>query len=157
MKAIIDITDKKLVLQKEVREWCRFSYPGHPKGCPNYGIKKTCPPKIPLVQEIFNLKKPHYLGIISFDLATHMKNMALKHPDWSNRQLRCCLYWQGKIKKELKILCEQFVKNMKGYDYTSSPEAMGVNVFRTLHYCGIKIRKCAYPILYKVALIACKK
>jgi predicted metal-binding protein len=153
METIIEVTGK-LVLQEQTRDWCRFPYPGHPKGCPNYNIKKGCPPNVPIISSKFDLNKPHYVAVVSFDLAEHMKKMALKHPGWSERQQRCCLYWQGKVRKKLRILCENWLKEHKGYSHSSCPEAMGLNVFRTAYKVGIKIRKSAYPIVYKVALLA---
>jgi hypothetical protein len=153
MEEIIEVTGK-LVLQEQTRNWCKFPYPGHPKGCPNYGKKKGCPPMVPLVSTLFDLKKPHWLAVVSFDLAGHMEAMASKHPGWSERQQRCCLYWQGKVRKQLRILCENWLKQHHEYRHTSCPEAMGVNIFRTAHLCGIKMRKSAYPTVYKVALLA---
>jgi len=152
MQEIIEVTDK-MVLQEQTREWCKFPYPGHPKGCPNYGRRKDCPPQISFVTKKFDLKKPHWFAIVSFDLAAHMKIMALKHPDWSERQQRCCLYWQGKVRKQLRILCVNWLKKNRDYRCSFSPEAMGVNVFRTAYHLGIKMRKSAYPTVYKVALI----
>jgi len=153
---IVDVTDS-LVIQRQTRDWCRLPYPGHPNGCPNYDRSEQCPTKIPLVSEIFDLSQPLHFIITTFDLRAHMCKMARKHPDWSTRQQKCCLYWQNAVRKTLTELCNQFINGRPNKMYTLIPEAMGVNVFRTAHRHKIMIRKDAYPIVYKVALVGTRK
>lgn len=149
---IIDVTGK-LAVDLNVREWCKFPYPGHNRGCPNYGISETCPPKVGTITEIFDLGKPHWLAIIEFNIKQHADKMKGLHPQWSDKQCRCCLYWQNTVRKDLRKMCDDFIYSKNSYDYTLIPEAMGVNVFRTAHRLGIMLRKNINDKLYKIALI----
>jgi len=147
---IIEVTGT-LVIQPETREWCKLPYTGHPKGCPNYGISKECPPKIEKVNKIFNLSKKHWFAIEEF--TNTCKKMLLLHKNWSQKQTKCCLYWQNSVRKKLKEQCLEFIYSHPNCIYTLIPEAMGINVFRTAYKHGIKINRNAYPIVYKIALI----
>lgn len=148
---LIDVTGF-LAIDERTREWCKFPYPGHPKGCMNYGKSEECPPKVKLVHEVFDLSKQHWFAVESFDLQEHAAKMKALHPDWSEAQQKCCLYWQNGVRKKQRQTCDEFIKNHSGYIFTLIPEAMGVNVFRTMHRCGWKIRKNP-DFVYKVALI----
>jgi hypothetical protein len=99
-----------------------------------------------------NLLMNHYIVVETFDLNAHAKTMAAKHPEWSKKQCKCCLYWQNGVRKRLKQQCVDFIKNHPGYICTLIPEAMGVNVFRTAHRHGLMIRKNP-SIVHKVALV----
>ncbi|HDY87830.1 MAG TPA: hypothetical protein ENH82_06895 [bacterium] len=143
--------NRKLCIDIRARDWCLFPYPNHPKGCPNYNYKKTCPPQVKVVDKVFDLNKDVWFAIIRFDLVAHMNRMKDKHPNWSERQCKCVLYWQEKVKKELRLLVENFIM-FKEYIWTDCPEAMGVNVFKTFRRLNIPIS--IHPeIVNKVALI----
>jgi hypothetical protein len=148
---IIDITGT-LCIQKETREWCKLPYPGHPHGCPNYGVSNECPPKVCLIDEFIDLKKEHFFIVESFNLSEHAKKMSVIHPNWTNKQCKCCLYWQNGVRKRLREKGLLFIKNSSNYVYTLIPEAMGVNVFRTAHRHGLMLRKNP-SIVHKIALV----
>jgi predicted metal-binding protein len=148
---IIDVTGS-LVVQERVREWCKLPYPNHPRGCPKYNHSEECPPKAKHVQEVFDLYQQHWFAVEAFDLSRQTRVMAERHPEWSERQCRCCLYWQGGVRKRLRETCERLVNELPGFIYTLNPEAMGVNVFRTAHRHGLMIRKNP-EIVHKIALI----
>jgi predicted metal-binding protein len=156
---IVNITNK-LVVSKRMRDLCSREYPGHPMGCPNYNKKSDCPPKCQIVYNYFNLKKKHWLIIVKFNLAKQARRMKEKYPYWTDRQCRNVLYWQGGVRKELTDLCSKFTFK-KGLDkrlsFTLKPEAMGVNVFATLHHIGIPIKRNPKKTIYKVALIGVRK
>ena len=143
-----------LRINLKARDWCRLPYPDHPKGCPNYNHKATCPPKVCLVSDYFDLTEPLYLVAVHFDLGTHIQRMLGTHPKWSKRQARCVLYWQAGVNKglahEAQELCG-FFRN--GYGYTTCPEAMGVNVIATAQVCGIPIQTKPTDTVYKVAFV----
>jgi hypothetical protein len=149
---LLDITGK-LVINIRAREWCRLPYPGHPAGCPNYGISEQCPPKVPIVSKVFDLSKPHWFAVERFDLSAHSARMAAEHPGWSERQCRCCLYWQNGVRKGLRQKCEAFVAGRPGITFTLIPEAMGVNVFLTARKMDVRINRLAFPVVHKVALV----
>lgn len=148
---VINITGK-LVIDYRTREWCKLPYPGHSTGCPNYGIHKECPPKVAIITDVFDLSKDHFLIIEPFDLNQHAQVMKSNHQGWTDKQARCCLYWQNSVKSKLKLSCKEFVSTHPGCIYTLIPEAMGVNVFRTAHRFKIMIRKNP-SMVYKVALV----
>jgi hypothetical protein len=146
---INQITDLRINLK--ARDWCKLSYPDHPKGCPNYGQRDICPPDAPLINDYFDLSQPLYLISVSFNIAEHINNMLTIHPDWSLKQAKCVLYWQGSIKKKLKIECEEFIKSHPKYSFTICPEAMGVNVITTAQRCDIAVKVKPDDIVYKIA------
>ena len=92
---------KRLVHTPEVKDWCKLEYYNHPKGCPNYGKQRRCPPQSPYVTEVFDMGKPLYFVFSEFDLSSHVARMRRKHPHWSDKQCRCVLYWQRKSKKQM--------------------------------------------------------
>jgi predicted metal-binding protein len=151
---LIKITNL-LAVDEQVRDWCRLPYPGHKKGCPNWNKSSTCPPIVSLVNNIFDLSAEHWFAITDFNIQEQSIRMKKMHPGWSDQQSRCCLYWQNTVRKNLTKMCKEFISSAKllGYSYTLIPEAMGVNVFKTMHRIGIKMRKNPQDILYKVALI----
>lgn len=150
MNRILEVTNN-LVINRKTRGWCKLPYPGHLHGCPNFNKKSTCPPKIPFITNVFNLEKSHWFSIVSFDLKSHKEKMKKKHPDWSERQCACCLYWQGTVRKQLKEVSEAFLKD--DLIYSDCPEAMGINVFETMEKFSIKLERNPQEIVYKIALI----
>lgn len=154
MKEIHEVTNN-LVIDYRARDWCRLPYYNHPYGCPNYGVNSGCPPLVARIEEYFDLSKSCWLAIVDFDLSSHKKRMKELHNNWSENQLKCVLYWQGTVKKELKDLCEDFIFDNIGENiiYTLCPEAMGLHVFSTMRKLGYKINKNITDIVYKVALI----
>jgi len=149
---VIEITGT-LVIDEAAREWCKLPYPNHPKGCPNYGVRDTCPPKIKRIAEVFDLSRPHFFILVEFDLASHVAAMAKKHPNWTDRQCRCVLYWQGKPRSKLKKESKKFVENNPGTSFTTCPEAMGINVFRTCHKHGLMMKKNPQKTVYKISFV----
>jgi len=77
-----------------VRGLCTKPYPNHPKGCPNFGKKDDCPPQEKLITEVFNMHKQFWFLWAEFDFAAHRAKMRAAHPEWSDRQVDCCLYWR---------------------------------------------------------------
>lgn len=125
------------VIDMSVRGLCCKPYPGHKKGCPNYGKKKGCPPEAPKYDDVYDISKPVYAIINKFDLCAHISRMKEVHPEWTERQLRCCLYWQPTARKQLLQIIKEFYSSNAGYKIESCPEAMGVDVTETLKSAGI--------------------
>lgn len=131
---------KIMIHSKAVRTWCKLPYPGHKHGCPMYGKKDGCPPNVPYVTEVLDLDKPVWFVYSEFDLSAHVGNMRAKHPLWSERQLRCCLYWQRKSRNQLlHRVCEAKGFYVNANFYTLIPEALGINVYRTCGINGVKL------------------
>lgn len=138
-----------VIIDLRARVWCKLPYPGHPKGCPNYGKRAKCPPQAPLFADIIN--PPYILVGVKFNLEEWANSMKEKHPNWSDRQARCCLYWQGKVRKILRETCESIVDDDMVACYI--PEAMGVHVFKTCAEVGIKLERNPQKFVWKIAII----
>lgn len=140
-----------VVIDLCVRDWCKLPYPNHPKGCPNYGKKDGCPPQAPLFQDV--CKPPYGLVAVGFNLAEWAKRMKQKHPDWSDRQARCCLYWQGKVRKKLREVCKGVAFAFNHNLILLNPEAMGVQVFETCKKVGLTLERNPQNTVWKVAIL----
>lgn len=116
--------------------WCCHPYPGHSRGCPNF---PKCPQKFPDFETLRD-KYQWYAVIEVFDLKAHAKRMKEKHPDWTDRQCRNSLYWQGSVRKRLRINAMAGAAAY-GSVLLSVPEACGVNVFETLREVGIILER----------------
>ena len=142
-----------------VRAACMKPYPNHPHGCPNYGKRASCPPQAPILDHTFDLSKPIYAIVNIFPLGEHRRRMAAKHPDWSERQLICCLYWQPKARRQLmdRILDWQ-AKREDGHRWhpVLCPEAQGVNLTRTLSNAGFDLEWPPQERVCQVALLGAR-
>jgi predicted metal-binding protein len=130
---------------------CRHPYPDHPKGCPNFGKKKGCPPQ-QLFNKVFNVRKTCLAIVNTFPIGQHIQKMKEKHPDWSDRQLRCCLYWQGSARKQLREKVREFEAIYPEYTVSHCPEAMGVNLTATMKEAGVEIEWPPQKLAYQIAL-----
>ena len=139
------------VINHSVRGLCVTQYPGHAKGCPNYGKKDGCPPKAGLFDHVFDLGQPIYAIYNRFPIGAHMAKMREKHPEWTDRQLRCCLYWQAGARKELKKHIIAFGHNNPDYHVTACPEAMGVDVTATMERSAIILEWPPQVFAYQIA------
>jgi len=153
---------KNIVIDKSVRGLCRRPYPNHPKGCPNYGKRSTCPPQVKLIDEIFDANKGFWIVWVDFDFASHCNNMKTKHPNWTQRQIECCLYWQGTAKKKLKEELQDVMYYLEGsenWELVNNlvPEAMGVNVTATMKNIGVELEWPPKKIVRKVALLGVER
>ena len=139
------------------KDMCKLSYYKHPNGCPNYGKKKGCPPHTRFFDEIYDLSESVYALYNIFDLKSHVMRMRDKHPEWSQRQLECCLYWQGTARKELREFIKGWLKNHREYTIEATPEGLGVNITNTLHNIGIELEWPPISTAYQVALAGVSK
>jgi len=142
------------VLDYTVRGLCVRPYPLHPKGCPNVGKCDRCPPDAPLFDEVYDISSPIYAVVNEFDLAGHVARMAAKNPAWSDRQLKCVLYWQNTARKQLSEKIEVALAALPGYTATGCPEGMGVDVTATLSQVGIILEWPPVRVARHVALLA---
>lgn len=150
----------KIVIDSSVRNLCGNPYPNHPKGCPNKGKKPTCPPRSPFLEDVYDLRTGLIFVWIEFNIGVHIARMARKHPNWSQRQKECCLYWQGTANRMLKdavveVECK-FVYPSK-WKTSFCPEAMGVNVTATMKNLGVELEWPPQEIVRKVAIIGIRK
>jgi hypothetical protein len=153
---------RELALDYSVRRLCKKPYPGHPKGCPNYAKRADCPPRAKQLTEVLDLSQPLYLVYNRFNLGDHVFQLKGRHPKWSDRQLYCCLYWQGMARKELRLQVSELLSDLIQFSdfgpgddpvvlYT--PEACGVDITATMASVGITLEWPPRTYAYQVALI----
>jgi len=142
------------VYEPRVRGLCARAYPLHPKGCPRFGKKPGCPPDAPQLAEAFDLSRPCFAIITVFDFAGHVARMRAAHPDWSERQVTCCLYWQPGARKALDAEIAAFVVEHPDMQVNRCPEALGVNVTATLAGAGVELEWPPTTRTVQVALAA---
>lgn len=146
------------VIDYSVRGLCARPYPLHPKGCPNLGKCDRCPPTAVLFDRAYDLTQPVFAVINNFNLEEHVTRVAEKNPTWSDRQLRCVLYWQPKARKQLEAKIQHLQRGeLSRYSVERCPEAMGVNVTETLANAGIFLEWPPVQIARQVALFGMLK
>lgn len=151
---------KRMIVSDRVSDWCLIPYHGHKHGCPNHNKqgRATCPPFAPHVFDYFDSDKPLYFVNSVFDLESHTRRMKRDHFMWSEYQCKCVLYWQNTSRKQLKERVVLQMYNLRLNALTYCPEAMGVNVYATAHFCGLKLDRIRHlKICRHVALIGTKK
>ena len=72
-----------------------------------------------------------------FDLKAHAAKMLKKLPDWSDRQCRNPLYWQGGVRSRLR----KKANALNGDIVLDIPEACGIDVFLTVAEVGIVLER----------------
>lgn len=133
---------------------CVSEYHGHRRGCPNYGKKEGCPPRQAWLHDVFLLSEPCYFVINVFRFGEHVKRMRDRHPDWSDKQLRNCLYWQGGARKELRRRTDKALRRLpNGYASNMCPEAMGIDVTRTCAELGMHLEWPPMQFACQVAFV----
>jgi hypothetical protein len=144
------------IIDYSMRALCRKPYELHKMGCPNFAKKAGCPPGAPLWDKYFDMTQKYALIINVFPIGDHVKKMENLHPGWSDRQLYCCLYWQGTARKRLEGRIKQFQFEYPEFTVTRCPEAMGVNVTETLKSAGIELEWPPRVWAYQIAMAGIK-
>ena len=142
----------KPVIDFSVRLLCYRAYPGHKRGCPNYDKRDSCPPKCLKIHQVINLEKSIYIIWNKFTFWKHRMRMKGLHPEWSDRQTKCCLYWQPKARQQLQNEIYKFRQKHPNYKVVKVPEATGVNVTKTMKTIGIKLEWPPVNFTYQVAI-----
>lgn len=143
----------KTVVNSGLRKLCERPYPNHSRGCPNYGKKAGCPPGAPLLPQTLDMYGTVYAIWNMFAFGEHVESMRALHPEWSQRQLACCLYWQGKARKQLRQEIECFHQE-HGTDWVvcQCPEAQGANLTKTMRSIGIRLEWPPKTKAYQIVL-----
>lgn len=150
--SILDVTDK-LYLDGRVGHWCQLPYPSHPNGCPNHGKKSYCPPFAPIAYDFFNFNKRHWFLITDFDFTSYIEIMQKAHPSWSEKRLRCLLYWQGQLRATQRQQIADFRQQHPDIVFTQLPEAMNINVLLTLHHLKVNFETKPKKKVLKITLV----
>ena len=146
------------VIDYSVRNLCTRKYPNHPKGCPNYRKKTGCPPDCKIIKDIIRLDYIIFAVWNIFDFRAHCQKMREKHPNWSDRQIECCLYWQQTARKQLEYEIDKFnnAKIMLNTLVIRCPESRGINVTETMKSIGEILEWPPKTKTYQVALAGTK-
>ena len=118
-----------------VGKLCCQPYPGHKRGCPKFHV--NCFPGRNLFQDIINVRKTCYVIWSEFNIAAHMKKLKKLYPHWTERQLRCVLYWQPKARKAFQVELKKFQEDHPGMTYVY--EGNGVEIAETMKQLGMDI------------------
>ncbi|RKX57878.1 MAG: hypothetical protein DRP29_07660 [Thermodesulfobacteriota bacterium] len=79
---IVKIKPEDIPYDKLITQLCITPYHGHSKGCPNYGKKDGCPPRL-MVHEVFDFEKDIYVIFTKFQVGAFAEKMRQTHPYWS--------------------------------------------------------------------------
>ncbi|KKM70908.1 hypothetical protein LCGC14_1435950 [marine sediment metagenome] len=134
-----------ILLPERPENLCGLPYPGHPKGCPNLGKRSICPPAAP------TLCGRYILVGVQFNLASWVARMKKEHPAWSDRQARCCLYWQGQVRRELR----EYIQNLWVLEPKTDhcPEAGGADITQMMETLGHRLQWPPLDFVWKIALV----
>src|SRR5208337_4592264 len=123
---------KEVIYNHEARgPWCASPYAGHPHGCPN--LVKGCTTRRPdflSIGENYN-----WCAVVEeFNLKSHAEYMKAKiwaehQKEWTDRQCRNPLYWQGGVRKRLREKAQRIASTSPNSIILDIPEACGVEVF----------------------------
>jgi len=142
----------KPVFDTKMPKLCKHPYPNHPKGCPNWGKKKGCPPNAPWLPNSFDYRYPVYAIWNVYPFGEHVEKMRAKHPEWTQRQVECCLYWQGTARKQLKEIVKNFLKGHPGLKIVDCPEAQGINLTETMKQVYVQLEWPPKHKTYQIVL-----
>jgi hypothetical protein len=110
-----------------------------------------------LLVEVFDMSLPVYLIANRFDFGTHTEKMKAKHPEWTRRQIECCLYWQGTARKQLREIVTDFRAEHGGLEVIMCPEACGVNITATMQRVSVTLEWPPVEYAWQVALAGTPK
>jgi hypothetical protein len=138
---------------------CCRAYPGHRKGCPNYGKRDTCPPTAQRWTPEF-IDAHLWVAVWNkYAFADHVAYMRRRHPAWSKRQLECCLYWQKQARAQLQYGIDHLLRELTDAGRSEAvvwkvPEAHGVNITATMASLKVTLEWPPIRWAYQVALIS---
>jgi hypothetical protein len=105
-----------------------------------------------LIANVIDLSNETFVIYNTFDLKTHVARMREKHPNWSDKQLYCCLYWQGTARKQLRHEIELFTLEHLDLKIVGIPEACGVNVTETMARAGFVLEWPPVDVAYQIVV-----
>jgi predicted metal-binding protein len=151
----IDAASIKWISEELRDKWCQKPYHQHPKGCPNFGKRETCPPHVTSAKTLIQNYPFHHIVWGVFEIKTFADIRREEHPEWSERQLRNPRHWQNQLKAMLRNYIMEFSEFAElyhgvfresayilgagsGFWNYPSMEAACINAFATLRAVGIK-------------------
>lgn len=133
---------------KKIQSLCLKKYHNHPHGCPNWGLKKGCPPEAKFFPEIFEPKAR--IISVKFPFGEYLEEKRIIHPDRTDFALANPRHWQHHLRSVLKEFCKNKL-NPNDTIFTS-PEGMGVNLTSTCLKIGINLEWPPKKFVYQIVL-----
>jgi len=135
----VKINPKDIDFSKKIQNYCLLPYDGHKKGCPNYKKKDGCPPGLPLIDKLIDFEREIYVIYTEFEIGKHAEKMKANLPNWSEKKLYCCLYWQPRARKKQIAEEKKALEELKIDKIVRVPEAYGVDVDKLMKNLGVEL------------------
>lgn len=145
------------IIDLSVRDLCRKPYPGHPRGCPNYAQRRSCPPLASTFPQLIRTDRPIYAAVNDFPIDLHAAKMRQRHPGWTERQVYNCLYWQPQARRQLREIVDTFLETQPRLVAIYTPEATGIDVTSTLASVGIQLEWPPRIVARQVAILGSRR
>ena len=139
---ITKIKPDLIPFDRKIQGLCKLPYYGHTKGCPNFGVKESCPPNQPLINEVLDFNKDIYLIYTKFCVGYFAEIMRRKHPEWGGqpRQWYNPRRWQPRARKMNRHKEYLTEKKYELEEVIRSPEAHGVDVTKMMANVGVELK-----------------
>jgi predicted metal-binding protein len=139
---IVGIESKIITYEPRIQALCHTPFYGHPRGCPNFGRKKNCPPNQLLINQVIDLSREAYVIYTKFNVGEFAERMRVIHPEWKDqpRQWYNMRRWQPKARKEHRYELGSFSATHPDSIFNTAPEAHGVNISALMLEIGIKLK-----------------
>ena len=122
--------------QSQTVKMCLKPYYRHPKGCPNFHIKKGCPPEVLNISQQYDTEHLNMI-LLRFPFEQYISAKSQIHPQWPLRQLANPRHWQGHLRSTLYRYWDTIKDEYPSSTLITGPEAMGINVQNTLECMDI--------------------
>lgn len=174
----LEINKDSIHITMKTKQWCTLPYKNNKKGCPNYNRNILCPPNSPYFGSYIDNYNYFYLIYAIFDFKTYKEIKKIDTPNKTDAQISCVRYWQGSIKRLLKLHIKDIYTNnfnnitnfhllgcgsgfksnffVKFQQYIYSMESVGIDVFRTLKNNNINFDIKAIDKVNLVCLLCSK-
>ena len=174
----LEINKDSIYITMKTKLWCTLPYKNNKNGCYHYNNNLLCPPNSPYFGDYINNYNHFYLIYAIFDFKTYKEIKKIEKPNKTDAQIGCLRYWQGSIKKLLKLHIKHIYINnfhnisnlyllgcgsgfkdkffVEFQQYIYSMESVGINVFRTLKNNNINFDIKAINTVVLVCLLCSK-
>ncbi len=125
--------------KSETVKMCLNPYYRHPKGCPNFHIKKGCPPEVLNISQQYDTEHLNMI-LLKFPFEQYISAKSQIHPQWPLRQLANPRHWQGHLRSTLYRYWDTIKDEYPSSTLITGPEAMGINVGSTLENMNIPLK-----------------
>jgi len=124
--------------KSETVKMCLNPYYRHPKGCPNFHIKKGCPPEVLNISQQYDTEHLNMI-LLRFPFEQYISAKSQIHPQWPLRELANPRHWQGHLRSTLYRYWDTIKDEYPSFTLITGPEAMGINVGSTLENMNIPL------------------